>query len=88
MKIKNARIVTMDCTNYESGYIVTENEKIIEIGNMSDYKENVDEEVIIDAQGGLVIPGLIDAHCHLGINVEDIGIIGDESNEVGKQIAP
>ncbi len=37
--------------------------------------------ILIDAQGGLVMPGIIDAHSHIGIMEEKKGTIGDDCNE-------
>ncbi len=35
----------------------------------------------IDARGGFVTPGLIDAHCHLGIFGDSLGFEGSDGNE-------
>ena len=34
---------------------------------------------VIDAEGCLVTPGLIDFHCHLGYGLTDLGIPGEAS---------
>lgn len=39
-----------------------------------EYELDKNEE-IIDAKGAWVMPGLIDAHCHVGIVEEKIGLI-------------
>lgn len=49
----------------DNHYLVVENEKIINIGKMSDYKKNSDEINEIDGMGRYLSPGLIDAHVHL-----------------------
>lgn len=87
--IKNARILTMSEQNYENGYLIINNGKIIEIGEMTQFDSSkMHHTKVIDANAGLVVPGFIDAHCHIGINVEDKGIIGDDSNEVGNPVVP
>ena len=75
--IKNGKIITIDkvikgCVAYTDGVI--------------DYvgKEEVEADVVIDAEGGFVTPGFIDIHCHGGNNlefmdasVEEIGSIAE-----------
>lgn len=57
----NVRIY--DYQNYiENGYIVFD-EKIIEVGKMSDYKNNGYQET--DGQGQLVLPNFVCAHAHI-----------------------
>ena len=36
---------------------------------------------VIDAKGGFVVPGFIDAHCHLGMFGDSIGFEGIDGNE-------
>lgn len=80
--IINGNICTMneDNTILENGFIFFENSKIIEIGNMNDFKNDSDTE-IIDAEGKIVTPGLIDAHSHLGIWEDGLNFEGDDGNE-------
>lgn len=81
--IKNAKILTMAGINYENGCILIDNGKIIEVNN--NITENEKYEVI-DANGGWVIPGIIEAHCHLGMHEEDLGFEGDDTNEATEPI--
>ena len=37
-----------------------------------------DPEEVIDAQGGWILPGLVEAHCHIGITEEKKGFEGDD----------
>ncbi len=46
------------------------------------------EAQVIDASGCLVMPGLIDAHCHVGITEEKKGIEGDDCNENVEPVTP
>lgn len=34
-----------------------------------------------DAQGGWIMPGLIESHCHIGITEANKGTAGDDCNE-------
>ena len=63
--IKNAYIKTVTCGDIENGEIlVGDDGKIAAIGSVLDYPADVE---VIDAEGRLVTPGLIDAHAHLGL---------------------
>lgn len=42
----------------------------------------------IDAQGGLLLPGFVDAHCHLGIIEDGIDFEGDDCNEATDPFTP
>lgn len=85
MLIKNAKIYTMAGNIIENGSILVKDGKIEEVG----------EDVIaplgvetIDAEGRMVTPGLIDAHCHLGMWEEGIGFEGDDGNEMVDPVTP
>ncbi|WP_234122699.1 amidohydrolase [Clostridium hydrogenum] len=83
--IKNGRVLTMTGTNYEKGSIIVDNGKIVEIGE--NIKETSDMEVI-DAEGCVVMPGIIEAHCHIGISEEDKGFEGEDCNEMTDPVTP
>ena len=67
--IKNAHILTMDeqFTAYEQGFLLIEGSQIKEIGEMSELSVDLDEVEMIDAKGGLLLPGFINLHTHLGM---------------------
>lgn len=71
----------------ERGYVRIQEQVIQDIGNMSSLAPSADEE-ILDAKGAWVMPGLIEAHCHIGITEEKWGIIGDDCNEGTNPITP
>ena len=70
MKIgyKNAWILTMDnrMTEYSNGYLVFDNDIIQEIGSMINYIADKADKWI-DAKGGILLPGFINAHTHCGM---------------------
>jgi 5-methylthioadenosine/S-adenosylhomocysteine deaminase len=65
--IKNAYILTMDPDreDIENGVVVIEDGKIKEIGKSTESK--ADKE--IDAGGNVVMPGLVNTHCHAGMTL-------------------
>ncbi|EQB4334363.1 amidohydrolase family protein [Clostridium botulinum] len=64
--IKNGYIITMDSSKkiFEKSDILVEDSKIIAIGNVESelIKSNVE---IIDANGKIIMPGLVNTHVHL-----------------------
>ncbi|MDD4781526.1 MAG: amidohydrolase family protein [Tissierellia bacterium] len=82
--IKNAKIYTMTDEVIDNGDILIENGKIKEIGKNID-AENVE---IIDANGLIALPGLVDAHSHIGgMNFSQVESI-DDFNEMTKPLTP
>jgi Imidazolonepropionase and related amidohydrolases len=73
--------------NYDSGAILVERGIIKKVADSIQDCENRDD-VIIDARGLWVMPGLIDAHCHVGISEEKIGLEGVDDNEINKPLTP
>lgn len=65
--IVNAEIVTGDKQNpfISDGAIAIEGTEIVMVGSTSDVKSNYPDAEIIDAQGGMVTPGHVNAHMHL-----------------------
>ena len=83
--IKDGKVITMAGDNYEIASILIDNGKIIEIGENIEIK---DEMQLINAKGCWVIPGIIDAHCHIGILEEGLGVEGKDINEATDPITP
>lgn len=90
--IKNAKILTMAGVNYENGYILIDEDKIVDIGqerDLKDIKDSYSKKVeVIDAKGNFVLPGLIDPHCHVGMWEDAVGIEGSDGNEGTDPITP
>lgn len=81
--LKNGLIHTMTQDALE-GDILIDGGKIIAIGaNLS----SADAEVI-DLAGKFVLPGLIDAHCHIGMWEDGMGDEGADGNEMTHPITP
>ena len=85
--IKNGKIMTMSGKNYNRGSILIKDKKIVEIGENININNNEDYK-IIDAENCWVMPGLIEAHCHVGIQEERKGFEGNDCNEMNEPITP
>lgn len=83
MLIKNAKIYTMEEEGILEGDILIENGKIKQVGVVTETCEDV-----IDAKGMYVFPGMVEAHCHLGMEESAIGFEGDDVNETTDPITP
>lgn len=81
MEIINGKIYTMEGETIDCGYVRTKGKLIEAVGDMSSYKHKDDSEKILDVNGAWVLPGIIEAHAHIGITEEKWGIIGDDCNE-------
>ncbi len=85
--IKNGCLETMAGDGLPKGDILCLNGKIERIAQRIELPKSADAQ-IVDASGCLVMPGLIDAHCHLGITEEKKGIEGDDCNENVEPVTP
>lgn len=88
MVIINGKIITMEEETIECGYVRISEGKIAEIGTMEAYGEEKGVEDIIDVKGAWVMPGLIEAHAHIGISEEKWGVIADDCNEGTNPVTP
>ena len=86
MLIYNAEIHTMDSLGViHEGWIDIQKGKIKNIGSgFLPY----DDKDSIDAQGGILLPGFIDAHTHLGIIENGLDFEGDDCNESTDPFTP
>lgn len=86
MLIYNAKIITMDTTGIiENGWLETDDDKISDIGNGTPVFIPPES---IDAKGGTLLPGFIDAHTHLGIIEDGLDFEGDDCNESTDPFTP
>jgi imidazolonepropionase-like amidohydrolase len=83
--IKDGTILTMEGRIYDKASILIEDGRIKEIGE--NMVVPLDAEVI-DASGKIVTPGIIDAHCHLGMWEDAIGFEGADGNEITDPVTP
>lgn len=78
MLIKNAKIYTMEGRPIEKGWLQTENGVIRALGEGA---PPVLCDDTFDAQGGVLLPGLVDAHTHVGMMEDSLDFEGDDLNE-------
>ncbi len=73
----------------ESLDVAVKEGKIAEIGSMDKFQAASHEDgKTIDASGRYVLPGFIDAHCHVGMWEDSVGFEGDDGNEMTDPITP
>ncbi len=65
--LTNAIVLTMDekLTLYEPGAVAIKGDAIVAIGSEAEIKETVTAQEVIDCQGKVLMPGLINAHTHV-----------------------
>ena len=81
--IKNAKILTMAESDFDCGDILIEDGKISKIG------ENIEADCeTYDAKGMWVLPGFVEAHCHVGMWEDKIGEEGADGNETTDPVTP
>ncbi|MDD4292041.1 MAG: amidohydrolase family protein [Clostridia bacterium] len=86
--IINANLMTMTNFNNELCNLLIEDNKIAGIYPMQSKPALPQSDSVIDAQGLLVTPGFIDAHCHAGMIEEIVGDVGDDVNEMTSAVTP
>jgi len=69
--IKNGYVKTMAGADIENGCVlIGDDGKIAAVGKNISVPEGAK---VIDAQGKLVTPGCVEAHCHIGLDNEVVG---------------
>ena len=65
--IHNGQIITMDPERgiYRPGAVAVSGSRIVEVGSDADLRRRYDAKETLDAEGGIVHPGFIDAHNHV-----------------------
>ncbi|MDI3310071.1 MAG: amidohydrolase, partial [Thermoanaerobacterium sp.] len=83
--LKGGKVLTMAGKNYEKADVLIGDGKILDVGE--EIIAPLDAEVI-DVSGLTVMPGMIDAHCHLGMWENAVGFEGADGNEETDPITP
>lgn len=84
--IKNGYVKPMVGSDIEKGSVlIGDDGKIIAVGENIEVPEFA---TVIDAEGRLVTPGCVEAHCHIGLDNEAVGWEGRDYNESVDPITP
>ncbi len=83
--ITGGRVVPITGDPLASGTVLVEGGRIVAIGDEVVIPEDAE---IYDASGKTVMPGLIDAHCHVGLFPEGIGWEYSDGNEMTDPVTP
>jgi len=65
--LANGRVITRDSAlpYVENGGVIIDGTKIVEVGQTAELKAKYPQAEFIDAKGGVIMPGLINAHTHI-----------------------
>lgn len=84
--IQNGHIKTMAGPDIDNGCVlIGDDGTIIAVGADLEAPEGAQ---VLDAQGRLVTPGCVDAHCHIGLDNEAVGWEGHDYNEIVDPLTP
>ena len=84
--IKNGYVKPMVGEDIENGCVlIDDNGKIAAVGKDLEAPAGC---TVIDAEGKLVTPGCVDAHCHIGLDNEGMGWEGRDYNEIVDPLTP
>ena len=67
MILTNGRVITQDKNNpyIENGAVVIKKEKIVAVGTTEEILKNYSDDDVIDVEGRVIMPGIINAHHHI-----------------------
>ena len=80
MVIYNGIVHPMDGPVIDRGFVAFEGGKLLAVGPMEALPDFPPGEGL-DAEGGHILPGFIDVHCHLGLFGDALGFEADDGNE-------
>ena len=78
MLIIHGTVHTMDGPAIDNGFVAIREGKIWKVGPMEECPADWKGETL-DARGGHILPGFVDAHCHLGMFGDAMGFEGDDT---------
>ena len=83
--IVNGTVITITQGTLKSGTVLLEDGHIVAVGKEIEVPQ---EAVVYDATDKVVMPGMIDAHCHIGLFADGIGWEHSDGNETTDPITP
>jgi imidazolonepropionase-like amidohydrolase len=78
LAIVGGSVIPIEGTPFEDGAILIENGTIRALGRDVRVPDGIER---VDATGKVILPGLVDAHVHLGVHEEAQGWAGQDTNE-------
>jgi imidazolonepropionase-like amidohydrolase len=85
LAIVGGQVIPIEGTPFSDGAILIEDGTITELGRDMRVPDGVER---VDASGKVVMPGLVDAHVHLGVHEEAEGWAGQDTNEATEPVTP
>ncbi|HHT01688.1 MAG TPA: amidohydrolase [Firmicutes bacterium] len=85
LAITNATVYPITSPPLSGGTVLLQEGKIKAVG---EHLQIPSEARLLDAGGGALLPGFIDAHCHVGLWEEGLGWEGDDVNELTEPVTP
>ncbi|MEV4165497.1 amidohydrolase [Nonomuraea dietziae] len=77
--ITSGYVVPVDGDPIDGGTVLIQDGKIVAVGRDVEIPDGVQ---VVDAEGGWVLPGFVEAHGHLGVHEEADGWAGQDTNEM------
>lgn len=89
MYIVGGTIKTMAGGDIKEGVLRIRGGKIEAVGSREEIPVSPEKgERVITVEHGLIMPGILEAHCHMGITEEKKGMEGDDCNETVDPVTP
>jgi imidazolonepropionase-like amidohydrolase len=85
LAIVGGQVIPIEGTPFRDGVILVQDGVIGALGTDVRVPDGVER---VDATGKVVLPGLVDAHTHLGVHEEAEGWAGDDVNEMTDPVTP
>ena len=85
LAITNGKVLTITQGTFDPGTVLIDNGKIIAVGPNLTVPPDAE---VYDAAGKVVMPGLIDAHCHTAVFADGVGWEHADGNEMTDPITP
>ncbi len=85
LAIKGGKVYTITKGVIDGGTVLVDGGKIVKVGKRIKIPDDAE---VIDVSGKVVMPGLVEAHCHIGISEEKIGWAGSDGNEATDPATP
>ena len=85
LAIINGLVLSMEGEPLNPGVVLVENGKVAAVGRDLPLPAGA---VVLNASGKVVMPGLVEAHSHLGLAEEGSRFEGDDANEFSEPVTP